>query len=451
MAAVAAVVSPAATAAVLLAGPGASAGPVVAALAVAYGGLAVAVLFGSPLRRRTVLGLGAVLLLLAVVRPPTGSHDVWSYAMYGRIAAQHGASPYVHPPNQFPTDPILARVDHNWRNSRSVYGPLFTAWSAGWARLAGSSALLLRLGFQLTAAAAVAVGALLLDRRTRGDPRVLALVLLNPLVVCSLVNDAHVDAVAGVLVLGAVLLAQRSRHGATGVVMGLAILVKAIALVPAGALGLWLLAGRRFRPAVRYAVAVLVVAAAGYLAGGGAAALRPLAASSNHLTRASVWGPARQELVEAQVDRGVAPERARQSVGRALGLVASLLVIGGTVVLVLTNGSRAGPAAVAGGAVLAYMLLGAYVYPWYAGVGLFAIALFPRWPPTWIFLTHAALLQLAEVPGFRFFHPVPLGTPAPWSWHVLAQRWVLPPIELLLVVALVLTIRRGMPTEQAAA
>jgi hypothetical protein len=423
----------------------------VAALAVGYGVLAVAVLSPSSLRRRTVLGLGGVLLLLAVAQPPTGSHDVWSYAMYGRIAAQHGANPYVHPPDQFPTDPIFARVDQHWRNTRSVYGPLFTAWSAEVARLAGASALRLRLGFQLIAAAAVGVGALVLDRRTRGDPRVLALVLLNPLVVCSVVNDAHVDGVVGVLVLAAVLLAERSRHGATGVLMGLALLVKAIALVPAGALGLWLLAARRFRPAARYAVAVLVVAGIGYVAGGGGTALRPLAASSDQLTRASVWGPARQELVDAQVDRGVAPERARQSVGRYLGLLASVLVIGGTVVLVLTSGSRAGPAAVAGGAVLAYMLLGAYVLPWYAAVGLFALALYPRWPLTWIFLAHAALLHLAVVPGIRFTDPVPLGTPAPWSWHLVAQRWVLPPIELLLVLAVVLTVRRGMPAERAVA
>jgi hypothetical protein len=369
--------------------------------------------------------------------------------MYGRIAAQHHASPYVDAPAKFRADPILPRVDQLWRTTRSVYGPLFTAWSTVLARLAGDSALLLRLGFQLTAAAAVAAGAFLLNRRTRGDPRVLALVLLNPLVVCSLVNDAHVDAIVGVLVLGAVLLAERSRHGATGAVLGLAVLVKAIALVPAGALGLWLLATGRVRPAVRYAVAVLLVVGAGYMVGGGGAALRPLAASSNHLTRASVWGPARQELVNAQIGRGVPPAKARQSVGRVLGALASLLVVAGTVVLVLTSGSRAGPAAVAGGAVLAYMLLGAYVFPWYAAVGLFALALSPRWPPAWILLIHAALFQLAEVPGNRFVHPLPLGVPAPFTWHAFFLRSVLPPVELVLVVAVVLTVRRGLPTERA--
>jgi hypothetical protein len=126
-----------------------------------------------------------------------------------------------------------------------------------------------------------------------------------------------------------------------------------------------------------------------------------------------------------------------------LGLAASLAVVMGTVALVLACGSRAGPARVAGGAVLAYMLLGAYVLPWYAGAAIVVLALKPRWPPTWILAGHAALLQLAEIPGRRFLHPLPRGASSA-SWHYTFQHSVLPPLEVVLVLAVVLTVRRGV-------
>jgi hypothetical protein len=146
------------------------------------------------------------------------------------------------------------------------------------------------------------------------------------------------------------------------------------------------------------------------------------------------------------VERGATPAAARRSVGALLGLLASLAVVAATVGLVLATGSRAGPALVAVGAVLAYMLLGAYVLPWYAGAALATSALVQRWPPTWIFVAHAALLQLGEVPGRRFLHPLPHGASTA-SWHRVFQRSVLPPVELLLVLAVALTARRGVDRE----
>src|SRR4051794_24420574 len=47
------------------------------------------------LTRRLVLGTSAVLMVLAVVTPPTSSKDLWAHVMYGRIVSVHHASPYV--------------------------------------------------------------------------------------------------------------------------------------------------------------------------------------------------------------------------------------------------------------------------------------------------------------------------------------------------------------------
>src|SRR5947209_5436719 len=144
---------------VLLAGPGFATLPTTVLLLLGYAALVVALVDGRHLDRRLVLALGGGLLVLAVVRPPMHSHDVWSYVMYGRTVSHHHASPYVHAPAAYPTDAFLARVDPLWRNTKSVYGPLFTAWAGLLTFLGGSVAVLQRLGFQLTAAAAVAVAA----------------------------------------------------------------------------------------------------------------------------------------------------------------------------------------------------------------------------------------------------------------------------------------------------
>src|SRR5437588_3527591 len=172
-------------------------------------GLLVAAEVRRPrLDRRAVLGLGAVVLVVAVAAPPRESRDLWVYAMYGRMVAHHQVSPYRHVAAEFPHDPWAAKVPHGWRQTRSVYGPLFTGVSAAAMAPAGDSFLAGRLFFQLLAAAAVAGCLWLIERRTR-SAAALALLALNPVVIVSVVNGGHNDALVGLGVLGGVLLAER--------------------------------------------------------------------------------------------------------------------------------------------------------------------------------------------------------------------------------------------------
>src|SRR4051794_183751 len=131
------------TAALLLLPQGASPDrtmPYVALALAGYVGLVVAERHDPRLRPAVVLAGGSGLALLAVVRPPGGSHDLWSYTMYGRILAVHHANPYVAAPSAFGRDPFLGRVSPGWRHARTVYGPAFTVVSAGITRVAGRSA-----------------------------------------------------------------------------------------------------------------------------------------------------------------------------------------------------------------------------------------------------------------------------------------------------------------------
>ena len=121
-----------------------------------------------------VLVASLLLLTVAVVQPPAESHDLYSYAMNGRILEHYGDNPYTHAPANYPHDPLLAEVAAAGATRTSLYGPAFTAASAGIASVAGTDLLATRLGFQLLAAACVLALLLLLYRTTR-DPVVVAL------------------------------------------------------------------------------------------------------------------------------------------------------------------------------------------------------------------------------------------------------------------------------------
>src|SRR5450432_3652418 len=105
-------------------------GVLLAVIAVAGWGLVVS---DPRLESRPVAAVGAIALalLVAIAVPPRGSHDLWSYVMYGRTLAIHHASPYVHAPGAYPGDPFLHLVGSGWKGTTSIYGPLFTAISAG--------------------------------------------------------------------------------------------------------------------------------------------------------------------------------------------------------------------------------------------------------------------------------------------------------------------------------
>lgn len=293
---------------VLVAGPGAPAFPTIVALVIAFVALGAVLTGVRPPPRNVVVGLGAVLVLTAVVRPPTQSHDVWSYAAYGRMVAHYHANPYVVPPSHFPRDRVVRRVDPIWYYTRALYGPLFLGIAAVVARIGGTAALPLRLGFQLVAAAAVVAAAVLIDRRTNGDPRALGIVVLNPIVIIGLVNDGHADALVGLAVVATVLLVERRRPGTGGAVLALGALIKIIALLPAASIGCWLLLRRDGRiAALRFGAALGIVLIAGLALGGGRTSLAPLSAASTRVSGNSVWAPVDRRMTIEQEARGDVP------------------------------------------------------------------------------------------------------------------------------------------------
>src|SRR5437899_398545 len=187
------------------------------------------------LRLRAVVIAIAVVLGVGVTMAPQRSGDVWSYAMYGRIVAVHHASPYRHVPDEYPDDPMLRFVSPAWLHTGSVYGPTFTAFSAAVAPLAGDSAARTRFLYQATAALAVAGALVLVWRRTR-SPAAIAWLGLHPVIGLEVVNGGRNDALIGLGILGAILLVEREKLRASGLVTAVVTTIKATGVLAGAAL-----------------------------------------------------------------------------------------------------------------------------------------------------------------------------------------------------------------------
>jgi len=341
------------------------------------------------LTRRLVLWSSAVLLVGAVIAPPQASHDVWSYAMYGRIVARHHANPYVHAPAEYQTDPALARVAHGWRHTRSVYGPAFTALSATGMALVGDSATGARLYFQLLAAGAVVAALVLLVRR-RADAAALAWIGLNP-VVLAVVAGGHNDVLVGLAVLAGVVAASNRRSVLAGVALALGCLVKISGILPLVAVLAWLAVRHGRRAATRAAFAAGTLVVAGYALVGGRAALQPLRTAAAYRSKGSFW-----VFPVGWAGRHVLGWSAAGA-GSVTGMAAMVTIVVVVGIWIACRLHDADPAVAAGGAALVYLLGGVYILPWYAGWTVMVTALGWRSRMASLAQVQASVLLLAYV------------------------------------------------------
>jgi hypothetical protein len=332
--------------------------------------------------RRAVLWSSAVLIVAAVVIAPRNSDDVWSYAMYGHMLAHYHANPYTVSPLAYSGDPWFWRVSVWWQDTRTVYGPLFTAASAAGMWVAGNSALAGRLFFQVVTAASVLAALWLLDRRG-AEPGALAFLGLSPVIVVDVVNGAHNDALVGCAALAAVVAlsagAGRLRTAA-GVLLGIGALIKLIALLPAAAVMLWLWQREERRAAVVLAATVGAITVAGYLAAGGLSALAPLQEASRLVDHWSLWGWLGHAVPVPAIGEGplgglaVAPVPKLWLTGPArYGGTAAVVAVVALGIVAWSRDRR--PSAGVAAAVLAFVLTTSYIQPWYLAAMLLPLAL----------------------------------------------------------------------------
>lgn len=217
--------------------------------------------------RRRALPVAAVLAVAAAVQltplagPTLLSTDGWTYWMYGRIATEHGGNPYGDPPSAFPDDVAYGAMGSSWRNTTSLYGPLFTLGSEAEARVAGDDPHRAAWLFRLVAGLAAVGTAALVATYAARPAFAAAFVGWNPLLALHFGGGGHNDAVMMLLVVGALALAARSRPNLAGVAWIGAIGIKWVA---AAFLALWAL--DRLRRREPLGLAGLAVGFAGLVA-----------------------------------------------------------------------------------------------------------------------------------------------------------------------------------------
>jgi hypothetical protein len=341
---------------------------------------AVAVVCARRLPRRVavpaVFAVAVVLRLGALAGQPVLSDDLYRYAWDGRVQVS-GTDPYSYTPSSahlaalregwlWPDAEGCARLQRpegctriNREFVHTIYPPVAEAWFTAVYRVAGIGAhhKAWQVAGLLGDVALVGVLPAVL-RAYRRDERWAALYALSPVPVVEVVNNGHIDGLAALLIVLALLAAARRRPAWAGALLGAATMVK---LYPA-VLGLAFVAVlglRRRAPVARFVGAAAAVVALGYLPHVAAVGLRVVGYLPGYL-REEKYGEGGRYLLAGLL-------------GLPAGLTAALaaaavVAVGGWV---LRRGPEVprGCAALFGGLLLAVTP----VQPWYA-VTLLAVA-----------------------------------------------------------------------------
>ncbi|GIM97434.1 polyprenol phosphomannose-dependent alpha 1,6 mannosyltransferase MptB [Actinoplanes toevensis] len=182
---------------------------------------------------------------------PLGSYDVYSYACQGWQQAA-GLDPYAGGVDLLGC-PWADAVSPTWTDSPAPYGPVFLLLAALAAKIGGGSLTVTVAVLRIVALLGVVLIAVSLPALTRrtGVPlkRAVWLALACPLVPIHLVSGAHNDAVMVGLILAGLALAAARRPLPAGALFGLAIGVKATAVVVVPFALLLVFSSRKWRPA----------------------------------------------------------------------------------------------------------------------------------------------------------------------------------------------------------
>jgi hypothetical protein len=366
------------------------------------------------IQARWLLIAGCVVAGVLAFLPPSGSADHLNYAAYGRIGAL-GLDPYSTTPAQLPGDPVAGAVEE-WVRTPSVYGPVASAVQVLASMIGGESVRLTVFGLQLVNAAAFVGAALLLHRVSRADARVALLWAANPLVIYQLAAGMHVDTLAVVAVIAA--LVVRARGALAGVLLGLGIAVKVnvglVALGPA-----WELRRSPGRLLLVAGVATATVTGAYLLAG--PHSLDQVSRASRSITLASPWDKAQAGLQWLLGPGGYV-------IWIQLG---ALLVMAGLAWLLLRAMPEHRAPQVAAAVVVAYLFAAPYALPWYDGLAFALVAMIPASALDGFLVVRLTVLSLAYLPARVMDQPPSLL----WLRTVVREQ-VAPWILLALTVAL---------------
>ncbi|MEV6345987.1 polyprenol phosphomannose-dependent alpha 1,6 mannosyltransferase MptB [Actinoplanes sp. NPDC051851] len=321
---------------------------------------------------------------------PLGSYDVYSYACQGWQQAT-GLDPYAQGVGGCPWSEAVAPT---WRASTAPYGPVFLILAAGAVKLGGSltgTVALLRL---IAVLGVIAIGCSLprLARRAGVPPeRAVWLVIACPLVLIHLVSGAHNEAVMVALLTGGLAVALSGGALLAGVLVGLAIGVKATAgvVLPFAIL---LIPGSRWRAALLVAggaIGALAVVSIG--SGLGLGWLSGLTGSGVSVQWTSPPTAIGMTLELLGVPHAV-------TATRVAGMIALAFVL---LRLWISAFQGRDPFVYAGYALAATVVLAPVFHPWYALWPLAVLAAVPLRDTRWLVVPCAVAAALCLPDGYN--------------------------------------------------
>jgi hypothetical protein len=187
------------------------------ALWIVYLGLVWRTRAARTISLRLVVAGALTLSFLAVFIPSSFSSDIFSYAIFGRIASVYGTNPYLSTANRVaPNDALMPYL--YWRDIPSPYGPLWTLISQAITFGKSATPLELTLRFKVLGCAAVLLDGFLIYQLVKPRwPQQAKWAYLafawNPLVLVEGIVAAHNDALILSMVLaGAYVLVRTHSH-----------------------------------------------------------------------------------------------------------------------------------------------------------------------------------------------------------------------------------------------
>ena len=182
---------------------------------------------------RRLARIGVLWAVPFLLSAPTGSRDIYAYALQGLLYTS-GFDPYAVGPAVL-ASPWLPAMSAFWHHSPTPYGPLAVLWSGAAAEFSGGHLVVALIWLRIAALVGVVLTAVHLPRLARtcgADPAVAAwLGVASPLVLVHLLSGGHHDALTLGLLVAGLDLAARRRGWQSGAALGLAAAVKATAII----------------------------------------------------------------------------------------------------------------------------------------------------------------------------------------------------------------------------
>ncbi len=221
---------------------------------------------GLRLRLRSLVLIAGACCLFVTLSPPILSRDIFSMIFYGKIGSFYDLNPYLVKPQYFISDPMLALISTNWKNTGMVYGPLAGMICSFSFMLWGHNivANVIFLKSLMTIAHLFNIYLIYkiknIGEENNPNPG-LAIYALNPLVILHSAGGGHFDVLMMTLVLLALLRYEQKRDWDSFALLILASTLKYVTILPAFTLVIFQLRKRyALRDKVNLIIAYFVIA-----------------------------------------------------------------------------------------------------------------------------------------------------------------------------------------------